>query len=71
MSDVIHVRGEGGAVWEMTVPLHPVLQKRYDAGELVRVNRDGSAWSGQERPAQKPRPKRKPAVKAGADDDAG
>ena len=46
MSGTIHVRGEGGAVWEMALPLSPHIQERYDAGDIVRVNPDGTDWTG-------------------------
>ena len=66
MSEVIHLKGQGGAVWEMTLPLHPDMAKRYEAGELARVNPDGSPYSED---APKPRSRRS---KAGpAEDPAG
>lgn len=61
MSEVIHLRGEGGAVWEMTPPLEPDIAKRHAAGELVRVNPDGSEWS-------EVSPKRRSRAKADGDD---
>lgn len=42
MAETIHVRGEGGAVWEMDLPLQPDVAKRVAAGTLIRVNPDGS-----------------------------
>lgn len=44
MSGTIHVRGSGGAVWEMTLPLPEYIRKQYEAGELVQVNPDGSPY---------------------------
>lgn len=61
MSDVIHVRGEGGAVFRMALPLEPNVAKRFEAGEIVRVNPDGSEWT---EPAKRPR---KPAAKNDGD----
>jgi hypothetical protein len=61
VSDLIHVRGEGGAVFAMQLPLPPHVQERYEAGVIVRVNPDGSEWSGEE-------PKRKPRSRASTAD---
>lgn len=69
--EVIHLRGSGGAVWEMTLPLHPVMARRYQAGELTRVNADGSPWDGEQEPApRKPRSRAK-AAEADGDGSAG
>lgn len=65
--EIIYLLGGGGAVWEMTLPLHPVIAKRYEAGEMRRVNPDGSPWTGDEQP-RKPRSRPKAAT---ADDGAG
>ena len=45
MPDTIHVRGEGGSVIAMDLPLPEGIAQRYAAGLLVRVNPDGSDWS--------------------------
>lgn len=45
MGDTIHIRGEGGTVWEMDLPLSPDLQKRLNAGHVTRVNPDGSRFA--------------------------
>jgi hypothetical protein len=42
--DTIHVLGEGGVVFEMALPLHEAIQGRLDAGELRRVNADGTPY---------------------------
>jgi hypothetical protein len=57
VSDVIHLLGEGGAVWKMTLPLNPHIAKRYEAGDLVRVNPDGSLY-------EEPAPRRRRAKNA-------
>jgi hypothetical protein len=44
--ETIHVKGEGGSVWEMDLPLRPDHQQRLDAGLLVRVNPDGTVYDG-------------------------
>lgn len=37
MTGRIILRGEGGAVFEMDLPLSPPIQSRYEAGDLVEV----------------------------------
>jgi hypothetical protein len=65
VSDVVHLRGEGGAVFEMTLPLSPNVQARFDAGAIVRVNQDGSPY---EEPQQRRRrPKADPAESPAGD----
>lgn len=44
MSDVVYMRGQGGAVWEMTLPLQPAIARQYEAGDLERVNPDGAPY---------------------------
>jgi hypothetical protein len=43
--EVIHVRGEGGVVYEMTLPLQRHIEDRLTKGYLKRVNPDGSDWT--------------------------
>jgi hypothetical protein len=58
VADTIHVLGEGGVVFEMTLPLHEAIQDRLTQGFLKRANPDGSLYvEGDEPPA-------KPAVNA-------
>lgn len=64
MSEVVHLRGQGGAVWEMTLPLQPAIQKQYDAGDLQQVNADGSPY--EEPPAAPKRTRAPKAVAEGA-----
>lgn len=45
MADTIHVRGEGGTIFEMDLPLPKGVQQRLDAKALVRVNPDGSPYA--------------------------
>jgi hypothetical protein len=45
MAESIYVRGEGGSIILMDLPLPEAIQQRFDAGLIVRVNEDGSAWS--------------------------
>lgn len=48
-SETIYVKGEGGVIHLMTLPLSESIQQRLDKGIVTRVNEDGSTWSeGQE-----------------------
>ncbi|MDQ0829535.1 hypothetical protein QF032_001379 [Streptomyces achromogenes] len=42
MAETIYVRGEGGAVIAMDLPLPEGIQERLDRGAIQRVNADGS-----------------------------
>lgn len=44
MSETWHVRGEGGAIFEMTLPLDPNIEQRYLNGDITRVNPDGTPF---------------------------
>lgn len=45
MTDSIHVRGEGGQVIKMDLPLPEPIQDRVTKGYLRRVNADGSPYT--------------------------
>lgn len=47
MAETIHVRGEGGAIFAMDLPLPEGIAERYERGLLVRVNADGSAFAAE------------------------
>ncbi|MCY0961567.1 hypothetical protein [Streptomyces sp. H27-H5] len=51
MVETIHVRGEGGAVIAMDLPLPEAIAERYASGLLVRVNADGSPHTPTREPA--------------------
>jgi hypothetical protein len=44
MADSIHVRGEGGTIIEMDLPLPSHIAKRIISGQIQRVNADGSPF---------------------------
>jgi hypothetical protein len=44
MPETIHVKGEGGSVFQMTLPLQPDIAHRLSRGHLRRVNEDGTPW---------------------------
>lgn len=46
MAETIYVRGEGGAVFAMDLPLPEAIQERFDRGLIQRVNEDGSPYAG-------------------------
>jgi hypothetical protein len=47
-----YFRGAGGTVWEMDLPLKELYGHQLSKGELVRVNSDGSPWTGGTTPVQ-------------------
>ena len=51
MTDTAWFRGEGGGVWEMSLPLPEHQQQKVHKGQLVRVNPDGTDWTA---PAAEP-----------------
>lgn len=44
MADHIHVRGEGGMIIQMDLPLPDHIEHRLNAGHIRRCNEDGSPW---------------------------
>ncbi|MFB6517446.1 hypothetical protein [Streptomyces sp. NPDC056401] len=58
MAETIYVRGEGGMVIAMDLPLPESIAERYESGQLVRVHSDGSPY------APAPAPERAPAAPA-------
>jgi hypothetical protein len=46
MTETIYVRGEGGAILAMDLPLPEGIAERYERGLLPRVNADGSPYTG-------------------------
>jgi len=67
MAESIYVRGEGGSIIMMDLPLPEAIQLRVDAGAIVRVNEDGSAWSDSV-PEPTPEPVSEDAVELARDD---
>ena len=73
MAETIYVRGEGGAIFVMDLPLPEAIADRLDKGQIKRVDSDGSPYSGAGRAAEQgsaltegsvPRP----GARAGKDD---
>ena len=67
MADSVWMRGEGGSVIKMDLPLPEAIQQRVDAGMIVRVNEDGSAWSDST-PEPTPEPASEDAAELARDD---
>lgn len=44
--ETIHILGEGGTVFELSLPLHESIAERMAAGQIRRVNPDGSPYEG-------------------------
>lgn len=44
MPKTVHILGEGGVVFEMTLPLSEPIQDRLTKGYLKRVNADGTPY---------------------------
>jgi len=42
--EIVHIRGSGGVIWPMSLPLHEGVADQVAKGEAVRVNADGSPW---------------------------
>ncbi|THA31789.1 hypothetical protein E6R18_15775 [Streptomyces sp. A1277] len=62
MAETIHVRGEGGAIFAMDLPLPEGIADRYERGLLVRVNADGSPYAGAPASAPPPAPSQDPGT---------
>ncbi|MEV7584395.1 hypothetical protein [Streptomyces erythrochromogenes] len=45
MAETIYVRGEGGAIIAMDLPLPEGIAERYERGQLPRVHSDGSPYT--------------------------
>ncbi|GGV13611.1 hypothetical protein [Streptomyces spectabilis] len=51
MAETIYLRGEGGGIHAMDLPLHESIQQRLERGQLRRVNADGSPLAAEQAPA--------------------
>lgn len=60
--ETVYMQGLGGAVFEMTLPLQPAILKQFDAGDLLRVNADGSQYESQVLPGDEDEGQAPPAV---------
>lgn len=50
MAETWFMRGEGGSIIPMDLPFPLEIQQRVDVGLIVRVNKNGSPWSGRPEP---------------------
>ena len=61
----VHILGEGGGVFELSLPLHETILDRLAKGHLRRVHPDGSPYVEGERPEGVPSlPESRPALNA-------
>lgn len=64
-SPTIHILGEGGGIFELSLPLHETIADRLARGHLRRVHPDGSPYVESERPDGAPGlPTSRPALNA-------
>lgn len=45
MSETIHILSEGGTVFELSLPLHEVVEGKLAKGQVRRVNADGTDYT--------------------------
>jgi hypothetical protein len=65
MGDTVFILGEGGGVFEMSLPLHEAIADRLAKGYLRRVQPDGSPYVEDDRPEGVPTlPESRPGVNA-------
>jgi hypothetical protein len=61
----VHILGEGGTVFELSLPLHETIEQRLASGHLRRVQPDGKPYVEGERPDGVPNlPESRPNVNA-------
>ncbi|MFM9643563.1 hypothetical protein [Streptomyces turgidiscabies] len=65
MAETIYVRGEGGAIIAMDLPLPEAIQERFDRGLIQRVNEDGTPYAVAPVPVRAPAPAKDSALTAG------
>jgi hypothetical protein len=63
-ADHVFVRGEGGTIFRLALPLHESITDRLTRGHLTRVNEDGTDWTGDAGPAVPAPPTERPAQAA-------
>lgn len=61
----VFIRGEGGAVIKMDLPLHETIEARLAKGHITRVSEDGSPYvEGSDTPTVAALPTKRPAINA-------
>lgn len=64
-SPTVHILGEGGGIFELSLPLHETIADKLARGHLRRVHADGSPYVEDERPDGVPAlPTSRPALNA-------
>lgn len=65
MTGTVHILGEGGGIFEMSLPLHESIEDRLRKGYLRRVQPDGSPYVEGDRPEGVPSlPESRPPLNA-------
>lgn len=65
--DTVHILGEGGGIFELSLPLHETIADKLKKGLVRRVNADGSPYDEHARPAGSEPTDKRPAVSAAKD----
>jgi hypothetical protein len=61
----VHILGEGGGIFELSLPLHETIADKLAKGHVRRVQRDGSPYVEGDRPDGVPGlPESRPAINA-------
>ena len=65
MTDTVHILGEGGGIFELSLPLHETIAEKLAKGHLRRVQPDGTPYVEGDRPEGVPNlPESRPALNA-------
>lgn len=68
MADTVHILGEGGGIFELSLPLHETIADKLKKGLVRRVNSDGSPFDEHARPAGTEPSDARPPVNARKED---
>lgn len=63
MSETIHIEGEAGTVFELSLPVHETIAEKLAKGSIRRVNADGSPYTEPSGDVPAP-PTTRPAISA-------
>lgn len=66
--ETVHILGEGGGIFELSVPLHETIADKLAKGLVRRVNSDGTPYDEHARPAGTEATDSRPGVRAGKED---
>lgn len=63
MGDTIHIQGEAGTVFELSLPVHETIAEKLAKGSIRRVNADGTPYTEPSGDVPAP-PTTRPAISA-------